>query len=74
MAVEQTDQSTDYQTAPYRLPVCAVFGHERDGIQDEVLSEADLVVEIPMFGIGNSLNVATAAAVVLYELLRRLKP
>ncbi|HEY8477504.1 MAG TPA: TrmH family RNA methyltransferase [Chloroflexota bacterium] len=72
VAVEQTASSIPYTEAPYRFPVCLVLGHERDGIEEGVLDEADLVVEIPMHGLGNSLNVATAAAVVAYHLLERM--
>jgi tRNA G18 (ribose-2'-O)-methylase SpoU len=72
IGVELTDQSLNYLSVPYQFPVCFVFGHEREGIQEKVLSEVDLVVEIPIYGLGNSLNVATSAAVVLYESLRRL--
>jgi len=47
-----------------------IFGHEREGIEDPVLGLADLVVEIPMYGFGNSLNVATADAVVGFEAVK----
>jgi len=54
-----------------RWPVCLVFGHERSGVADDLASEFDTVVRIPMLGQKRSLNVATAAGVVLYELVRR---
>ena len=54
-----------------RWPVCLVFGHERSGVSDDLASEFDIVVRIPMLGQKRSLNVATAAGVVLYELVRR---
>src|SRR5581483_1418144 len=52
-------------------PLALVFGHEVEGIGPEVLRLADAVVEIPMLGAGSSLNVAVAAGIVLYEVLRR---
>jgi 23S rRNA (guanosine2251-2'-O)-methyltransferase len=52
-----------------RWPVCLVFGHERDGVSPD-LTPVHTVVRIPMLGAKHSLNVATAAGVVLYELLR----
>lgn len=73
VAVEQTWQSLNYEKAPYKFPVAIIFGHEREGIEDPVLALADFAVEIPMLGFGNSLNVAMAASVVGYELVRRLK-
>ena len=51
-------------------PVCLVFGHEKDGVSPELESHIDTVVRIPMLGQKRSLNVATAAGVVLYELVR----
>ena len=52
-------------------PVCLVFGHEREGVSADVALGIETVVRIPMLGKKRSLNVASAAAVVLYELLRR---
>src|SRR5262245_55899329 len=51
-------------------PVCLVFGHEKDGVSPNLSSHVDTVIRIPMLGHKRSLNVATAAGVVLYELLR----
>ena len=48
-----------------------VFGHETAGIGAEVLQEADGIVEIPLYGRKNSLNVANAFAVVVFEILRQ---
>ena len=48
-----------------------VFGHEVEGITSDVLALADAVVALPMRGAGASLNVAVAAGIVLYEVLRR---
>lgn len=61
---------TLYEWTP-RWPVCLVFGHERSGVSEDLASEFDTVVRIPMLGQKRSLNVATAAGVVLYELVRR---
>jgi len=52
-------------------PLALLFGHETEGISPDVLGSVDAVVRIPMLGAGRSLNVATAAAVVLYEVVRR---
>ena len=54
-----------------RWPVCLVFGHERMGVAADLAGHVDAFVRIPMLGKKGSLNVATAAGVVLYELLRR---
>ena len=52
-------------------PICLVIGAENAGISPEVLALADQRVEIPSDGIGGSINLTTAAAIVLYELSRR---
>jgi len=45
-----------------------LLGHEHHGIPDDVWSDIDEVVEIPMIGQGASLNVAVAGSLVLYRL------
>ena len=54
-----------------RWPVCLVFGHEVDGVSSDLAAHVETTIQIPMLGQKRSLNVATAAGVVLYELLRR---
>src|SRR5579884_754159 len=56
-----------------RFPVCVAFGNEVEGLQPTLLEIADVHVRIPMLGQKASLNVATAAGVVLYELLRKYR-
>ena len=70
-AVENSPGAIDlYQWTP-SWPLCLVFGHETDGVAGEVAGSIETHVRIPMLGRKRSLNVASAAAVVLYELLRR---
>lgn len=54
-----------------RFPAVLVLGGETTGVSSAVLDCADQAVAIPMLGMSNSLNVATAGAIVLYELARR---
>ncbi|MCA1780597.1 MAG: RNA methyltransferase [Intrasporangiaceae bacterium] len=51
--------------------VAILMGTEKEGLTGEALAHADVCVRIPMSGMVNSLNVATAAAVVLYEAVRQ---
>jgi len=53
------------------FPLAVVFGNEVDGVSQPLADMSDVRVRIPMYGIKRSLNVATAAGVVFYELLRR---
>ncbi|MGB9847444.1 MAG: TrmH family RNA methyltransferase [Desulfotomaculales bacterium] len=46
-------------------------GNERRGCAPEILAQADKIVCIPMPGRANSLNVAAAAAIMLYEAVRQ---
>jgi 23S rRNA (guanosine2251-2'-O)-methyltransferase len=72
VAVEQAHASTPYTRAGiYRPPLCLIFGHERAGIAPSALDAADVCVELPVFGMANSLNVAMACAVVGFEILRQ---
>ncbi len=57
----------DYRKVDYRRPVAIWFGNEGNGLSDELLALCDAVVSIPIYGRAESLNVSTAAAVVLYE-------
>ena len=52
-------------------PIAIAVGTEKTGLTDEVLDAADVKVRIPMSGKVNSLNVATSAAIVLYEAVRQ---
>jgi TrmH family RNA methyltransferase len=52
-------------------PVTIVLGAERAGLPDELLETCDTVASIPMPGDAESLNVAAAGAIALYELSRR---
>jgi len=71
VAVEPSAHAVDLYEWQPRWPVCLVFGHETDGLSEIATSLVAEHVRIPMLGQKGSLNVATAAGVVLYELLRR---
>ena len=69
-ALEPTPDSIDYTRVDYNYPVCLVVGHERGGISDQVRELADVTLGIPMYGLGNSLNVALALGICAYEIIR----
>ena len=52
-------------------PLALVFGNEAHGVCKEIRSAADLLLRVPIYGQAESLNVASAAAVCLYEALRQ---
>jgi tRNA (guanosine-2'-O-)-methyltransferase len=49
-------------------PTIVLLGHELTGVPEEHVDQADMCVEIPMIGLGASLNVAVAGSLVLYRL------
>ncbi len=72
VCLEQTDESVDFKKANYKAPVAIVVGHELRGVSNDVLALCDLSVEIPMHGRANSLNVATATGIILFEILEKI--
>ncbi len=52
-------------------PMALVFGNEREGISDEMLTQSDQNFMIPQVGMVRSLNISVACAVSLYEALRQ---
>ncbi|MBP5327859.1 MAG: RNA methyltransferase [Bacteroidales bacterium] len=75
-AVEQVDDSIKLgddalQAANSRIAI--VFGNEIDGVQDSLLPLCDGSLEIPQFGTKHSLNVSCAAAIVMWEMFKKLK-
>ncbi|MFC1629003.1 RNA methyltransferase [Gemmatimonadota bacterium] len=68
-AVETTSHARRYDSVEFPSPVGLVFGNEALGVSREVLDLCDGFVEIPTYGFKNSLNVATAVAVVGYRIL-----
>jgi tRNA (guanosine-2'-O-)-methyltransferase len=51
--------------------VAIVFGNEHRGVSDEAADQADALIQIPMLGMIQSLNVSVACAIVLFEALRQ---
>ena len=75
-ALETYDSAVSHTAAP--LPpdkegqqLALVLGNEVTGVDLSLLPLVDAIVEIPTFGTKNSMNVAVAAGIVLYDVLRR---
>jgi tRNA G18 (ribose-2'-O)-methylase SpoU len=70
IAVEQVESSVSYDSFDYNAyeKIALIFGNEVDGVQGEILEFADTVVELPMLGEKESLNVSVSAGVILYHL------
>jgi TrmH family RNA methyltransferase len=64
----------DYRAAEYRAPALLLMGNEQAGLSDALSAQCDTLVKIPMAGKADSLNLAVATGVMLFEILRdRLK-
>ncbi len=69
VAVEQDKRSLDYRELKKKENILIIVGNEVDGVDKEVLDLCDEIVEIPMLGKKESLNVSVATGVVLYSLI-----
>ena len=71
-AIEQTLNSHLLQQAGFKKneKLAVVFGNEVTGVEQSTIELTDGCIEIPQLGMKHSLNIATAAGVVLWELVR----
>lgn len=68
-ALELTENSKPYyEPSLYDFPLCLVVGNEITGVSQEVLDLCDYSIEIPQYGIKQSLNVAVAYGIAIFEL------
>lgn len=72
-AIEQVENSTLLQNLNWNSheKIAIIFGNEVTGVEQSTIALCDGTVEIPQLGMKHSLNIATAAGVVLWELVRR---
>jgi tRNA G18 (ribose-2'-O)-methylase SpoU len=76
IGIEQAEGSVELQNVKidkgknYAL----VFGHEVNGVDQNVLNMCDMCIEIPQFGTKHSFNIAVSAGIVLWELNKNLMP
>ena len=54
-------------------PVCVILGNEVKGVQQRLIDMCDDCIEIPQFGTKHSLNVSTAAGIVIWEIWQRMR-
>ncbi|WP_051303476.1 TrmH family RNA methyltransferase [Psychromonas aquimarina] len=72
-SVELCHESVDYSDVTYPSPCALVLGNERKGVSEAALQLSHQQIHIPMFGMGNSLNVSTAGAIVLAECANQIR-
>jgi tRNA G18 (ribose-2'-O)-methylase SpoU len=71
VGLEQASNSQNLHHYKFARRTALVIGNERTGLTEELLAQLDDVVEIPVWGLPYSYNVATAAAMTLYEYCRQ---
>lgn len=72
IALEQNDKSVDYKKIKLEKEnVGIILGSETDGVNEEVLKQVDIITEIPMLGLKESLNVVIAYGILGYKLWDR---
>jgi len=54
-------------------PSAFFFGVEKDGLSEQVMSQADVFLKIPMYGFTESFNISVAAALIMYDVSERLR-
>lgn len=69
IAIEQDKKSVDYKKIKTNSKILLLVGNEVRGLSKQILDKCDLVIEIPMIGVKESLNVGVAFAVVLSRLI-----
>lgn len=79
LAMETTEKSISYTSYPYgdlspsQRGIVLLLGNEVTGVDIDILQSklVDAIIEIPMYGIKNSLNIAACAPIVIYEIIRQ---
>jgi tRNA G18 (ribose-2'-O)-methylase SpoU len=69
VAIETAENAKALGSYEWSRPVAVVFGNEVKGITPGLLEQCDEIVRIPMLGYKNTINVATAFGIVLYDIL-----
>jgi 23S rRNA (guanosine2251-2'-O)-methyltransferase len=67
-SIEQNPSSINHTGENYSDKVLLIFGNEILGVNSELLKLSDRIIEIPMLGKKNSLNVATTVGIIVYHL------
>jgi len=74
IGVEQVEGSSELQdfVPEEGKRYALIFGHEINGVSQEVVNISDFYVEIPQFGTKHSFNIAVSAGIVLWELSKKM--
>jgi len=70
VALEQSKNSIDYKKLKPKYPLALIVGNEISGVPKNILKKCDAIIEIPMRGQKESLNVSVAMGVALFRILK----
>lgn len=71
-ALETTSVSKNlYSMNIHKNPSAFIFGNEAMGISEHILMQVKEIIEVPVFGFKNSLNVSNTTGIVLFEIMRQ---
>lgn len=69
-ALEQSPQSINYKKLKPKFPLALIVGNEVRGIPPNILNKCGAIIEIPMRGKKESLNVSVATGIAIYKILK----
>jgi tRNA G18 (ribose-2'-O)-methylase SpoU len=72
VAVEQDARAIDYRKFKLKGKTLFIFGNEVKGVSKALLTKCDAIIEIPMHGKKESLNVAVAAGIILFSVRQHI--
>jgi tRNA G18 (ribose-2'-O)-methylase SpoU len=73
IALEQDKKAINFRDLKPNFPVALIIGNEVKGISKEILKKADKIIELPMKGKKESLNVSVSFGVAGYEIIKHKK-
>ena len=71
VATHLSEEAAPYTSLDYTEPTVIVFGNESEGISEEALKLSDHIIQIPMVGMVQSLNLSVSVGIILYEAMKQ---
>ena len=75
-AIEQAETATSLNNMAFQSnkKYAIIFGNEVKGVQQQVVSASDVVIEIPQYGTKHSLNISVSTGVVVWDFFSKINP
>src|SRR6185295_20329520 len=71
IALERSTKAVALEKFMPKFPLCLIVGNEVQGIREQLMNTAEEIIEIPMRGSKESLNVSIAGSIALWELAKK---